>query len=150
MHDGRVRAIRIALLGLLGAGWLLGLASQVMARVQTGYMDVWPPQILLGVLLCFGAGAAERIVDPVRRGMRRGAIAGMAIIAAIIVGYVLLTVLMWNPIWSGQDGETWWSLLIEAPFWIGVPAAIGAGFGALGWYVADRIAGPSWPAGHPG
>ncbi|MGD0247791.1 MAG: hypothetical protein ABSB75_01940, partial [Candidatus Limnocylindrales bacterium] len=126
MRNDRVRTTRIALLGFLGAGWLLGLVSQVITRVQTGSMDLWPPQILLGVLLCLGAGAAARVVDPVRRTKRRGALAGIAMIASIAVGYELLTVLMWNPGWSGQDGETWWSLLLEAPFSIGIPAAIGA------------------------
>jgi drug/metabolite transporter (DMT)-like permease len=151
MRNDRVRATRIALLGFLGAGWLLGLVSQVITRVQTGYVDVWPPQILLGVLLCLGAGAAARVVDPVRRTKKRGALAGIAMIASILVGYLLLTLLIWNPIWSEESGgETWWSLLLEAPFWIGIPAAIGAGMGALGWYAADRIAGPSWPAARPG
>jgi hypothetical protein len=132
---------RIALLGLLGAGWLVGLVSQVITRQQTGYEDVWPPQMLLGVLLIFGAGAAARLVDPVRRTWKRGSVAGIAMIASIVVGYGVLTFVMWNPIWSdqGEGGETWFSFLLEAPFWIGVPLLTGASLGALGWFAADRM-----------
>jgi hypothetical protein len=136
----------LVLIGLLAAGWLVGLVSQVMTRVNTGYMDVWPPQILLGILLIFGAGAVARMVDPVRRTWRRGSLAGIGMIAVIVAGYALLTVLLWNPMWSEADnGETWFSMLIEAPFWIGVPLLTGAVFGALGWRVADRVSGPASP-----
>jgi hypothetical protein len=131
----------LVLLGLLGVGWLAGLVSQVMSRLQTGYMDVWPPQLLLGIGLIFGAGAAARLVEPVRRTWRRGAAGGTAIVASIVVGYAVLSVLLWNPAWTEraeEEGETWFSLLIEAPLWIGVALLTGAAFGALGWWVADR------------
>ncbi len=149
MRTDRLWTTRLALLALLGAGWLLGLVIQMAIRVLTGYMDVVPPQLLLGVLLCFGAGAAARVLDPVRRGARRGALAGITMIASIVAGYVVLTILFWNPGWAQGGGETWHSALIEAPFWIGVPLVTGAGFGALGWCAADRVVGPAWPAGHP-
>ena len=146
MRSDRTRAVRPILLGLLVAGWLLGLAGQVVTRQATGYMDVFPPQILLGVLLCVGAGAAARVLDPVRRTWKRGALAGIAMIASILVGYFILTAGLWNSEWSGQEsGETWFTLLIEAPFWIGLPTLTGGGFGALGWYLADRRARPSEP-----
>jgi len=137
----RQKVVRSGLLALLCAGWLLGLGSQVYTRQQTGYMDVFPPQILLGVLLCLGAGAAVRIADRTRRTWRRGSLAGIAMLGSMIGGYLLLTVLMWNPIWSEGEGETWFSFLVEAWFWIGVPLAVGAGFGALGWLTADRLMG---------
>jgi uncharacterized membrane protein HdeD (DUF308 family) len=143
----------VLLLGLLGAGWLAGGVAQTITRLQTGYMDVWPPQLLWGVLLIFGSGAAARVIDPVRRSWRRGSLAGMAMIGSLVVGYTILTVVLWNPEWperaAEQDGETWFSLLIEAPFWIGVPLLAGALFGGLGWRVADRRMGPATPA-HPG
>jgi hypothetical protein len=146
VHSARgKRATPVILIGVLVAGWLLGLASQVVTRQATGYMDIFPPQMLLGILLCVGAGAAARVVDPVRRTWRRGSLAGIAMIASIFVGYLILTTVLWNSSWSENDGETWWSLLIEAPFWIGVPTLIGAGFGALGWRLADRRARPSEP-----
>jgi drug/metabolite transporter (DMT)-like permease len=135
----RQKAVRNGLLVLLCAGWLLGLGAQVWTRQQTGYMDVVPPQILLGVLLCLGAGAAARIADRTRRTWRRGSLAGMAMLGSIIGGYLLLTVVMWNPVWSEEEGETWFSFLLEAWFWVGVPLAVGAGFGALGWVAVDRL-----------
>lgn len=146
-NDRVVRATRLALLGLLGAGWLLGLVIQGTTAVRTGYLDVYPPQLLLGVLLCLGAGAAARVIDPVRRTARRGAVAGIAMIVSIVVGYMLLVALFWDPSHAGESGETWYTLVLEAPFWVGVPLATGASFGALGWYAADRVVGASWPAG---
>jgi hypothetical protein len=51
-----------------------------------------------------------------------------------------------NPVWSEGEGETWFSFLLEAWFWIGVPLAIGAGSGALGWLATDRLmGGPATP-----
>ncbi len=135
-------AIRVGLVALLAAGWLVGLAVQVTTRLQTGYMDVMPLQIMLGILLCLGAGAAARVLDPVKHTWRRGAVAGLAMLGSILVGYLLLTALMWNPVWSEGEGETWFSLMIEASFWIGVPLAVGSGFGGAGWIAADyRLAG---------
>jgi hypothetical protein len=140
MDDARSgRRGRVALLALLAAGWLLGGAIQVATRALTGYMDVLPPQLLLAVLLCVGAGAAARMLDPVRRTARRGALAGIGMVGSIVAAYMVLTAVLWNPTWAEQDGETWFSLLIEAPFWIGVPLLAGTGFGALGWWVADRV-----------
>jgi drug/metabolite transporter (DMT)-like permease len=137
--SGRQKVARNGLLALLGAGWLVGLGSQVSTRQQTGYMDVFPPQILLAVLLCLVAGAAARIADRTRRSWRRGSLAGMAMLGSIIGGYLLLTVVMWNPVWSEEEGETWFSFLLEAWFWVGVPLAVGAGFGAVGWVAVDRL-----------
>jgi hypothetical protein len=46
-----------------------------------------------------------------------------------------------RPSWPKQDGgETWLSLLLEAPYWIGVPLLVVGGFGALGWLAARGIA----------
>ncbi len=54
---------------------------------------------------------------------------------SIVAGYFALVALTPNPAW-GDGGETWFSLLIEAPFWIGVPALTSGGLGAFGWYLA--------------
>ena len=153
MRNGRAaRSKRGALFGFLGAGWLLGLVIQVATRVQTGYMDVSPPQLLLGVLLCLGAGAAVRVVDPMARRARRGALAGRAMFGSIIVGYALLAVVLWNPAWTeraAQQGEGWYSTLLEVPFWIGIPLAVAAGLGVLGWHAAGRMTARSRQAAPP-
>lgn len=49
---------------LLVAGWLLGLAIQAAIAITTGYSDVFPPQFLLGLALCFGAGYRARGTNP--------------------------------------------------------------------------------------
>jgi hypothetical protein len=149
MRLDRARATRLALLGLLAVGWLLGLAIQWAIAVRTGYLDIFPPQMLLGGVLCLGAGAAERVLDPVRRNAKRGALAGIAMIVTIVVGYLVLVALLSEPSGAGDGGETWLTLLLEAPFWIGVPLVTGAGCGALGWHAADRRTGPGRPASRP-
>jgi hypothetical protein len=137
------RRVRLSLVVLLLAGWITGLVVQVGTRVTTGYMDVLPPQLALGVLLCLGAGAAARMLEPERRTARRGAIGGLAMLGSIVAGYTILTILAWNPDWgAGDGGETWFSLLIELPFWVGLPLLVGACFGALGWVAADRTGRP--------
>jgi hypothetical protein len=133
--------VRTALVLALAAGWLAGLAMQIMTRAWSGYMDILPPQMILGVLLCFGAGSAARALDRVRGSAWRGAIAGVAMLGSIIAGYALMVAIAWNPIWNeGDGGETWFSLLIELPFWVGVPLVAGSTCGALGWIVVDRLA----------
>jgi hypothetical protein len=149
MRLDRARATRLALLGLLAVGWLLGLAIQWAIAVRTGYLDIFPPQMLLGVVLCLGAGAAERVLDPVRRNAKWGALAGIAMIVTIVVGYLVLVALLSEPSGAGEGGETWYTLLLEAPFWIGVPLVTGAACGALGWRVADRRTGSGRPAARP-
>ncbi len=144
MSNDRFHDQRGVLVVLLACGWMLGLAAQVAVRLGTGFMDVAPPQMLLGLLLCGGSGALVRLGDR-PHGPRRGALAGLAMLVSIMLGYAALTALLWNPAWSGSDGETTQSLLLEAPFWIGVPLVVGAAGGALGWYAADRLAGRPGP-----
>jgi len=129
----------IALFGLLCAGWLLGLAIQWASMARTGYADIYPPQMLLGVLLCVGAGAAERLVERVRRTARRGAPAGVAMLVSILLGYFVLAALYVDPGLAAESGETPLSMLLEAPFWIGIPLVTSAAAGLLGWHAADRL-----------
>ena len=141
MRLDRAHATRLALLGLLAVGWLLGLAIQWAIAVRTGYLDIFPPQMLLGVLLCLGAGAAERVFERVRRTARRGALAGVAMLVSILAGYLVLAALYVDPGRAAESGETPISLLLEAPFWIGIPLVTSAASGLLGWHAADRLVG---------
>jgi hypothetical protein len=127
----------------------MGLVSQVVTRFWTGYMDVLPPQMLLGAALCLGAGWLVRINDPLASRPRHGALAGIGMVASIVAGYLVLIPILWNPVWAAGDGETWWSLLIEAPIWIGMPLLTGAVCGGLGWHLARWWESRARPTAHP-
>ena len=58
----------------------------------------------------------------------------------LVVGYFIVALITLGPD-TGSSGETWFSLLLESWFWIGVPLVVSAGLGAAGWLIADRLAG---------
>lgn len=121
---------------VLIAGWLLGLVVQLAIALATGYTDVFPPQLLLGMALCFGAGFRARRLDP-RIGGRRGALAGAKMMGTIVAAYFTLAFLVLGPD-TDTGGETWFTLLMEAPFWIGIPLGSSSLAGYLGWRAAGR------------
>lgn len=128
----------VVLVGL-GAGWALGLAIQREIIETTGYADVTPDLLLLAIALCALAGAASFPLLPAHRRIRTGALAGVVMEAAIIGGYLVLAlVMMGSESFSGGD-ETWFTLLLEAWFWIGIPTVVAASAGAVGWIAAARI-----------
>lgn len=132
------RTIRSRLLATLAVGWLAGGAIQWWTREITGYMDVHPSQLVLAVALAAGAGAAVELGG--RSSGWRGALAGLAMVWTIVVAYGLMTALAWNPVWGeGDGGETPLTLLLEAPFWIGLPSAAGLGAGLGGWRLSRRL-----------
>lgn len=122
---------------LLIAGWVLGFVIQLAVALATGYTDVFPPQLLLGMALCFGAGYRARTLDPTIRG-RRGALAGAKMMGTIVVAYFTLALIVLGPD-ADTGGETWFSLLVEAPFWVGVPLGSSSLAGYLGWRFARRM-----------
>lgn len=124
---------------LLIAGWLLGLVAQLSIAMATGYGDLFPPQILLGVALCFGAGYRARRINPQIRG-RRGALAGAKMMGSIVLAYFILAFVTMGPD-PDTGGETWLSLLLEAPFWIGLPLGSSSLAGYLGYRAAGRHTG---------
>jgi hypothetical protein len=121
---------------LLITGWLLGFVIQLSVALATGYTDVFPPQLLLGMALCFGAGFRARRLDPSIRG-RRAALAGAKMMGMIVVAYFALAFAVLGPD-TESGGETWLSLLVEAPFWIGLPLGSSSFAGYLGWRFAGR------------
>jgi hypothetical protein len=121
---------------LLVAGWLLGFVIQLSVALATGYTDVFPPQLLLGIALCFGAGFRARKINPGVRG-RRGALAGAKMMGTIVVAYFALAFAVLGPD-ADSGGETWFSLLVEAPFWVGLPLGSSSFAGYLGWRFAGR------------
>jgi hypothetical protein len=136
MGDRRGRAAGVLI--LLAVGWLIGLIGQRAIVEATGYMDVSPPLLLLAIVLCIGAGIASRLLVPYRT-VRAGALAGVAMVAAVVVGYGAL-VFAYRDRFVGRDsGETLGSLLLESWFWVGIPIVIGALLGAGGWLVAGAV-----------
>jgi hypothetical protein len=132
-------AARAIIPGVLAAGWLVGLVGQRQIAVDTGYLDVSPPLLLLGLLLFLFAGMSARVLLPNVRRRAAGALAGVAVLAAILVGYGALILLYIDPSRFSEGGETWFSLLLESWFWIGVPLLLSSGLGAVGWWLADRV-----------
>ena len=133
-------AIRIILVAGLAFGWLIGLLAQRSVVEQTNYLDISPSLMVLGLVLCALAGAAARIGAPGLHQLRIGALAGIGMVVSIVLGYAALAIayadrFAQNP----SDGETWWSLLLESWFWVGVPLVVSATLGTVGWVIADRL-----------
>lgn len=119
---------------LLILGWLAGLVAQVVIAVTTGYSDLFPPQLMLALALCFGAGYRARQIDP-SVAASRCALAGAQMMGILVVGYFIVALITLGPD-TDSGGETWFSLLLEAPFWIGVPLVTSSVSGYLGGRVA--------------
>lgn len=132
-------AVRIIVLTGLAFGWLVGLLAQRSIVEDTNYLDISPSLLVLGVTLCAFAGAAARIGAPDRHQIRIGALAGVGMIGSIVTGYVALAFAYRDAFSLDVRGETWWSLLLESWFWIGMPLIVSAILGAVGWIVADRL-----------
>jgi hypothetical protein len=121
---------------ILAAGWLLGFTVQFAIGIATGYADIFPPQMLLGLALCLGAGVRERRMRPMQT-WRSGARAGATMMLFLIGPYLILTALILTPS-ADMGGETWWTLLLEAPLWIGITFGSGALAGMIGWRIGAR------------
>jgi hypothetical protein len=121
---------------LLAVGWTIGFLVQLALGLASGYADIFPPQMLLGIALCFGAGLRDRL--NVQAGSwRRGARAGATMMLLLIGPYLTLTAIILKPS-PDAGGETWLTLLLEAPLWLGLTFGSGALFGVLGWRVGAR------------
>jgi heme/copper-type cytochrome/quinol oxidase subunit 2 len=132
-------AVRIIVIAGLAFGWLVGLLAQRSIVEETSYMDISPGLLVLGLTLCALAGAAARIGAPDRHQVRVGALAGIGMVASIVAGYIVLVIAYRDRFGPDTGGETWWTLLLESWFWIGVPLVSSAILGAVGWIVADRL-----------
>lgn len=133
----RLNWARVAGLGSLAAGWLTGFGIHGSAAAASGWGDIPPEALLLGVALCVWAGAVAWVIAPQHRRRRVGALAGLLMVASFVAGNILVAVLWVDPGHMAEGGETWFSLLIEAWFWIGVPVVGGLGLGVIGWSSAD-------------
>jgi hypothetical protein len=128
-------AARLLIPALLAAGWLAGLVIQRQGVVETGYMDVSQPLLLLGLGLCFVGGLVGRQLRPADPRARVGVLAGWAVLATILAGYWALT-LLYGSLAGEASGETLASFLREAWLWIGVPVVLSGFLGWAGWLIA--------------
>lgn len=135
-EETRSAAPRVVLLGVLAVGWVAGLLGQRAIVEETDYLDISPPLLLLGTGLCIVAGAAARFAPRRSRGPRIGGLAGVAMMATMVAGYLGLALAYADRFDADAGGETWFSLLLESLFWIGVPLVVSAALGALGWLAA--------------
>ena len=131
-------ATRALLLGILALGWLLGFALHGSAAAATGWGDVSPLLLLLGAALCALAGGFAWWLAPDHRRARTGALAGVLMFLSFVLGNVLVVVLWVDPAHMAASGETWFSMLVELPFWLGLPIVVSIALGAAGWWVARR------------
>ncbi len=144
----RLAVSRTLLPVLFALGWLAGLVGQWRIGDTTGYMDVDPPLLLLGLVLFALAGAVARVDLPRFRRARAGAVAGIVALVSIVAGYLVLSVVL-IPEKLGDGGdETWFSLLIESWFWIGIPLLVSGALGLLGWLAGGRLVSHRWATAH--
>jgi ABC-type uncharacterized transport system permease subunit len=130
---------RLALVGLLVAGWLVGLAIHGSAAAASGWGDIPTPAMLLGVLLCLAAGAVAWAVAPAHRRVRYGVLGGILMWVSFALGNLLVAAVWVDPAHMAESGETWFSLLVESWFWVGLPTALSGLLGAAGWQVAELV-----------
>jgi MFS family permease len=145
---------RLLVIGGLAAGWTVGLLAQRSIVEATGYFDVSPGLLVFGCVLCFLAGGAAHVLAPAHRRIRTGVVAGIAMAGAIIGGYLLLA-FVYDGFAIEESGETWWTLLLEAWFWIGVPLVASGTLGAAGFLVVQALERltrrrPPGPVSHQG
>ena len=120
----------------LAMGWLAGGARHLAFALETTWGDLTGDLLVLGLALCFGAGVATRVVRPDRT-QRWGIYGGLLMALAILAGTIAIDAVYVLPYHAGESGETWFSLLIELPFWVGMPMAVSAVLGWTGWHVAS-------------
>jgi hypothetical protein len=131
---------RLLLVGLLAIGWLIGFAVHGSMAAATGWGDISPLLMLWGVALCALAGGVAWAVAPAHRRMLIGALAGLGMFASFVVGNLLVVALWVDPAHMAESGESWFSLLLESWFWIGLPTLVSGALGASGWSIARRLA----------
>ncbi len=139
----RLNWTRVGLLGSLAGGWLVGFGVHGSAAAASGWGNVPGEAMLLGIVLCAWSGVVAYLVAPAHRRRLYGALAGLLMVASFVAGNVLVAMLWVLPQRQGLgEGETWFSLLIELPFWLGLPIVGSLALGAVGWSAAELVAHP--------
>ena len=144
---GSSPASRLLLVGILAVGWLIGFAIHGSMAAATGWGDISAPLMLLGAALCLAAGGIAWAVAPAHRRARYGVLAGILMFVSFVVGNAIVAIVWVLPEHGGESGETWFTLLLESWFWVGLPTLVSGALGATGWLVARQLGGMS--AQHP-
>jgi hypothetical protein len=132
--------VRLFLVGLLAIGWLVGFAVHGSMAAASGWGDISSELMLWGAVLCVVAGGVAWAVAPAHRRVLTGALAGFGMFVSFVLGNLLVVALWVDPAHMAEGGETWFSLLLESWFWIGLPTLISAALGATGWQITRRLA----------
>jgi hypothetical protein len=131
-------ARRLLPVGILVVGWLAGFVIHGSSAAATGWGDVSDPLMLLGAALCLVAGGVAWAVAPAHRRARYGVLAGILMFVSFVIGNMIVAALWVWPEHGGESGETWFSLLLESWFWIGLPTLVSGSLGAVGWLMARQ------------
>lgn len=123
---------RVITLGVLVIAWVMpwfsippeGLSNAELALVSVG---------------CAYAGGAAWVLAPHHRQARYGALAGVLMFASWIIVLLVGQALTGTLDLTAGGAETPFSLLIELPFWLGVPLIVAALLGAAAWLIVRAI-----------
>ena len=105
---------------------------------------------MLALVLSAWVGAAAWIAAPRHRRLRVGALAGLLMSAALLLGYVMIAVQWVDPAhwpWGGGGAFDFSGLglgFAGVSFWVGLAldVACSVALGALGWALADAVGRP--------
>ena len=141
MHKGEAPTVfRLVALGLLVAAWIVIWLDLADAEANPRPGGDIPFEALVGgFAMCAWAGGLARFAGAHGRRRWAGPVAGAAMVVTYIAGAVAIQ-LMQGTFGQLGEGETPFSTLIELPFWLGVPLALGAVLGSAGWLVASAVA----------
>lgn len=125
--------------GVLVVAWLIGGAIHARWMIRTGWGDISPSLMYLGLFLVLWAGVVAWALVPHRRRVRNGAYAGILTFVVTVVAQFVLVYLFVDPANLASGDETWFSLLLESWFWVGIPLVVSASLGSFGWWATDRL-----------
>lgn len=142
-----VTPFRLLAVGVLVAAWLAGGIAHARWMIATGWGDIAPGLLVLALGLVLWAGVTAWAVLPQHGRRRSGAYAGMLTFAVTVVAQFALVYALLPPERLTGGDETWFTLLLESWFWVGIPLVMSASLGAAGWRATDRLYRATHPHG---
>ncbi len=147
----RLNVMRAGLLASLAGGWLSWFGVYGSSAAGSGSLADEPLEaIVLALVLSAWVGAVAWIAAPRHRRVRVGALAGLLMSAALLIGYVMIAVLWVDPArwpWGGGAAFELSGLdlgFAGVSFWVGLAldVASSVALGALGWALAGAVGRP--------